>query len=190
MYVHLQYLQHSVSQSSQLGISALACHAHVSKELTAAKRAVCQRANKGRMGGAIWSCTCDVTPSTRASYDVHYSKLTLLSAQGTMAEPDLQGVVLNQEYRVKLGKSFTFPKENAFHTIKCEGDVGQCSHVLYLMPTRRLFSAGFHLYLSFYPSCFPLPPSLPPSSCSLSLPPSCSLSLPPSLSPSWTFLYR
>ena len=37
-----------------------------------------------------------------------------------MAEPDLPGVVLNQEYRVKLGKSFTFPKENAFHTIKCE----------------------------------------------------------------------
>ena len=29
-------------------------------------------------------------------------------------------VVLNQEYRVKLGKSFTFPKENSFHTIKCE----------------------------------------------------------------------
>ena len=29
-------------------------------------------------------------------------------------------VVLNQEYRVKLGKSFTFPKENAFHTIKCK----------------------------------------------------------------------
>ena len=135
------------------------------------------------MGGAIWSCTCDVTPSTRASYDVHYSKLTLLSAQGTMAEPDLQGVVLNQEYRVKLGKSFTFPKENAFHTIKCEGDVGQCSHVLYLMPTRRLFSAGFHLYLSSYPSCFPLPPSL-----LFSLPPSLphvpSPSLPLVLSPS------
>ena len=37
-----------------------------------------------------------------------------------MAEPDLPGVVLNQEYRVKLGKSFTFPKENAFHTIKCK----------------------------------------------------------------------
>ena len=29
-------------------------------------------------------------------------------------------VVLGQEYRVKLGKSFTFPKANAFHTIKCE----------------------------------------------------------------------
>ena len=36
-----------------------------------------------------------------------------------MAELDLPGVVMNQEYRVKLGKSFTFPKENAFHTIKC-----------------------------------------------------------------------
>ena len=29
-------------------------------------------------------------------------------------------VVQGQEYRVKLGKSFTFPKENAFHTIKCK----------------------------------------------------------------------
>ncbi|CAI7993730.1 ELL-associated factor 1 [Geodia barretti] len=35
-----------------------------------------------------------------------------------MAELDIPGVALNQEYRVKLGKSFTFPKENAFHTIK------------------------------------------------------------------------
>ena len=37
-----------------------------------------------------------------------------------MAELDIPGVALNQEYRVKLGKSFTFPKENAFHTIKCK----------------------------------------------------------------------
>lgn len=29
-------------------------------------------------------------------------------------------VNFNQEYRVKLGRTFTFPKENAFHTIKCE----------------------------------------------------------------------
>ena len=37
-----------------------------------------------------------------------------------MAEADIPGVVMNQEYRVKLGKSFMFPKENAFHTIKCK----------------------------------------------------------------------
>ena len=41
-----------------------------------------------------------------------------------MAETELPGVTLNQEYRVKLGKSFTFPKENAFHTIKCK-----CTHI-------------------------------------------------------------
>ena len=41
------------------------------------------------------------------------------SVTAAMAELDLPGVVMNQEYRVKLGKSFTFPKENAFHTIKC-----------------------------------------------------------------------
>ncbi len=28
-------------------------------------------------------------------------------------------VNLGQEYRVKLGKSFTFPEKNAFHTLKC-----------------------------------------------------------------------
>ena len=42
-------------------------------------------------------------------------------AKGVMAEPSTElPVVQGQEYRVKLGKSFTFPKENAFHTIKCE----------------------------------------------------------------------
>ena len=42
-------------------------------------------------------------------------------AKYVMAEPSTElPVVLGQEYRVKLGKSFTFPKENAFHTIKCE----------------------------------------------------------------------
>ena len=42
-------------------------------------------------------------------------------AKNVMAEPSTElPVVLGQEYRVKLGKSFTFPKENAFHTIKCE----------------------------------------------------------------------
>jgi ELL-associated factor len=38
-----------------------------------------------------------------------------------MAEGSVGGsipVVLDQEYRVKLGRTFTFPKENAFHTIK------------------------------------------------------------------------
>lgn len=33
-------------------------------------------------------------------------------------------VVAGQEYRVKLGKSFTFPRENAFHTIKCKQRAG------------------------------------------------------------------
>ena len=28
-------------------------------------------------------------------------------------------VKVGQEYRVKLGKSFTFPRDNAFHTVKC-----------------------------------------------------------------------
>ena len=37
-----------------------------------------------------------------------------------MAEGFRIPVELNQEYRVKLGKSFTFPKENAFHSIKCK----------------------------------------------------------------------
>ena len=42
-------------------------------------------------------------------------------AKDVMAEPSTElPVVQGQEYRVKLGKSFTFPKENAFHTIKCE----------------------------------------------------------------------
>ena len=34
--------------------------------------------------------------------------------------PQTLPVEFGQEYRVKLGKSFTFPRENAFHTIKCE----------------------------------------------------------------------
>ena len=38
-----------------------------------------------------------------------------------MAEDSAQlPVLMNQEYRVKLGRSFLFPKDNAFHTIKCE----------------------------------------------------------------------
>ncbi len=39
---------------------------------------------------------------------------------GDMADVADLPVKLGQEYRVKLGKSFTFPKENAYHTIKCE----------------------------------------------------------------------
>ena len=50
-----------------------------------------------------------------------------------MAEPELPGVVMNQEYRVKLGKSFTFPKENAFHTIKCKLIA---TYILYLVPIK------------------------------------------------------
>lgn len=53
-----------------------------------------------------------------------------------MAELDIPGVAMNQEYRVKLGKSFTFPKENAFHTIKCKTRRNRC--VLYLT---RIYSA-------------------------------------------------
>ncbi len=37
-----------------------------------------------------------------------------------MAEIADPPVIVGQEYRVKLGKSFTFPKDNAFHTIKCK----------------------------------------------------------------------
>jgi len=29
-------------------------------------------------------------------------------------------VTLGQQYRVKLGKSFTFPERNAFHSLKCK----------------------------------------------------------------------
>ena len=32
-------------------------------------------------------------------------------------------VRLGQEYRVKLGRSFTFPEQNSFHTIKCEDSI-------------------------------------------------------------------
>lgn len=38
-------------------------------------------------------------------------------------------VNLALEYRVKLGKSFTFPEKNAFHTLKCEYQVGVCGKV-------------------------------------------------------------
>lgn len=51
----------------------------------------------------------------------------------SMAEAEIPGVVMNQEYRVKLGKSFMFPKENAFHTIKCKRTVNVLR--LYLMHT-------------------------------------------------------
>ena len=44
------------------------------------------------------------------------SSLSCLMAAGQLP------VILNQEYRVKLGRSFTFPKENSFHTIKCNGE--------------------------------------------------------------------
>ena len=44
-----------------------------------------------------------------------------LSVSCLMAAGQLP-VKLNQEYRVKLGRSFTFPKENSFHTIKCNGE--------------------------------------------------------------------
>ena len=33
---------------------------------------------------------------------------------------DQLSVRLGQEYRVKLGRSFTFPEQNSFHTIKCK----------------------------------------------------------------------
>ena len=36
------------------------------------------------------------------------------------APSDQLPINLGLEYRVKLGKSFTFPKKNAFHTLKCE----------------------------------------------------------------------
>ena len=37
-----------------------------------------------------------------------------------VSSTDQLPIKVGQEYRVKLGKSFTFPKENAYHTIKCE----------------------------------------------------------------------
>ena len=39
-----------------------------------------------------------------------------------MSGGDSEGlpVTLGQEYRVKLGKSFTFPEKNAFHSLKCK----------------------------------------------------------------------
>ena len=38
---------------------------------------------------------------------------------------DQLSVRLGQEYRVKLGRSFTFPEQNSFHTIKCKTTVDQ-----------------------------------------------------------------
>ena len=65
---------------------------------------------------------------------VQYSEKQRL-LKNDMAETELPGVTLNQEYRVKLGKSFTFPKENAFHTIKCKSRF--LVFLLYLMPISR-----------------------------------------------------
>lgn len=40
------------------------------------------------------------------------------SSSSSMADqPDVN---FGQEYRVKLGRSFTFPERNSFHTIKCK----------------------------------------------------------------------
>ncbi len=41
-----------------------------------------------------------------------------MSNEGTSAEH--LPINMAQEYRVKLGKSFTFPEENSFHTLKCK----------------------------------------------------------------------
>lgn len=49
-------------------------------------------------------------------------------SEGTSAEQ--LPINLATEYRVKLGKSFTFPEKNAFHTLKCEYWVKSCSKFL------------------------------------------------------------
>ncbi len=44
------------------------------------------------------------------------------NSMAEVASTEQLPVKLGQEYRVKLGKSFTFPRENAYHTIKCESE--------------------------------------------------------------------
>ena len=72
------------------------------------------------MGGALHHARSRYRSALRSADHVPFLELLWCSTVCAMAEPELPGVVLNQEYRVKLGKSFTFPKENAFHTIKCK----------------------------------------------------------------------
>ncbi len=50
---------------------------------------------------------------------VVYIKVCLLScSMAEVASTEQLPVKLGQEYQVKLGKSFTFPRENAYHTIR------------------------------------------------------------------------
>ncbi len=60
-------------------------------------------------------------------------ELSLLScSMAEVASTEQLPVKLGQEYRVKLGKSFTFPRENAYHTIKCESQFPKSiSSILY-----------------------------------------------------------
>lgn len=51
-------------------------------------------------------------------YHIFWDHIVNIMAE--LVSTDQLPVKLGQEYRVKLGKSFTFPDENAFHTIKCE----------------------------------------------------------------------
>ncbi len=52
-------------------------------------------------------------------------------------------VKLGQEYRVKLGKSFTFPRENAYHTIKCESEFSD----LHCRSTIKCYNIAMHTYI-------------------------------------------
>ena len=57
------------------------------------------------------------TPYLASSFFVKMAHV--VSSDGSSVAEQLP-VRLGQEYRVKLGRSFTFPEQNSFHTIKCE----------------------------------------------------------------------